>query len=119
MIVLQANPSPTDTQWSFRVDSKHLSSHRPRFGKLVTFTHEAIKLQMAEYPQNRILHLDDPSKFILASFGSLRFPDTKLSVTADYLNKLFEAGFFLNGVQYRFYHHSNSQLVSIYQTLVT
>ena len=34
-----------------------------------------------------------------------------IQVTADYINRLMKVGFFLNGIQYCFYHHSNSQLI--------
>jgi hypothetical protein len=34
-----------------------------------------------------------------------------IQVTADYINCLMKVGFFLNGIQYCFYHHSNSQLI--------
>ena len=80
-------------------------------GKTIRFTAEAIILEIDQFPSNRILQDDDASKFILASFGGLRFPESTLRDTADYMNRLLKAGLFLNGVQYRFYHHSNSQLV--------
>jgi regulator of nonsense transcripts 1 len=44
----------------------------------------------------------------------LRFPDSFLRVTGDYIVRLMKDGLFLNGVQYRFYHHSNSQLARVY-----
>ncbi|EAU82968.2 RNA-directed RNA polymerase [Coprinopsis cinerea okayama7 len=60
---------------------------------------------------NRILHSDDPTKFILLALDrTFRFPDHPPRTTTEYLNRMFKAGVFLNGVQYRFYHHSNSQL---------
>lgn len=59
-----------------------------------------------ELNSNRILRFDDPRQFVRVSFGSLRFPDTSIRVTA-------EKGLFLNGIQYRFYHHSSSQLREI------
>jgi hypothetical protein len=68
------------------------------YGKLVSFTHERITLQWrAEYPSNRILHEDDPRKFVLVSFGGFRFPDTKPSITTDYIRKFMEMGLVLNG----------------------
>ncbi|KAI0666961.1 RNA dependent RNA polymerase-domain-containing protein [Trametes maxima] len=68
-IILRANPSPDDAEWSFH--------------------------------------------FILTSFESLRFPDKPASTTRDYKIRLFKAGFHLNGVEYRFYGHSNSQLTTV------
>ncbi|KAH9833398.1 RNA dependent RNA polymerase-domain-containing protein [Rhodofomes roseus] len=78
----------------------------------LSFTPDAIKLDMILFPANRILNADDPSKFILASFEGLRFPDTPASTTREYMMRLFKAGLFLNGAQYRFHGHSNSQLRS-------
>lgn len=118
---LQKSPKPEDTSWDFSVPAGALPPPRNPSpnkisGKMINFTGEAITIQIAPFPSNRILHGDDPSKFILASFGDLRFPDTPLKVTADYIARLMKAGLFLridrgNSVQYRFYHHSNSQLV--------
>jgi regulator of nonsense transcripts 1 len=34
-----------------------------------------------------------------------------MRATTEYINRLMVAGLFINDVQYRFYHHSNSQLV--------
>ncbi|KAH6906119.1 RNA-directed RNA polymerase [Coprinopsis sp. MPI-PUGE-AT-0042] len=59
----------------------------------------------------RVIHADDPAKFILLGLDrSFRFPDHPPRSRVEYLNRMFKAGVFLNGVQYRFYHHSNSQL---------
>ncbi|EGO30084.1 RNA-directed RNA polymerase [Serpula lacrymans var. lacrymans S7.9] len=81
-------------------------------GKFVQFTSDAITLKWQDFPGNRIVHGDDPSKFILVSFEKLRFPESSLKVTSEYIVRLMKAGLFLNGLQYRFYHHSNSQLRS-------
>ncbi|KAI0644795.1 hypothetical protein C8Q79DRAFT_732645 [Trametes meyenii] len=107
-ITLQANPSSDDAEWSFHV--RLPPPRRAGLGVHVSFTPEAIKLDWTQFPSNRILHSDDPSKFILTSFESLRFPDKPASATRDYKIRLFKAGFHLNGVEYRFYGHSNSQL---------
>lgn len=108
-IVLRANPSPNDTEWIFT--ARLPPPKRAGMGMHVSFTAEAIKLQWTLFPYNRILHSDDPSKFILASFEGLRFPDKPPYVGRDYKIRLFKAGLHLNGVEYRFYGHSNSQLV--------
>ena len=80
-------------------------------GRHLSFTASHITFQMILFPNNRILQEDDPSKFVLVSFEQLRFPDTSVSVAREYMIRLFKNGLFLNGVQYRFYGHSNSQLV--------
>ncbi|KDQ53776.1 hypothetical protein JAAARDRAFT_61145 [Jaapia argillacea MUCL 33604] len=110
--ILRENPSQTDDAWVFRVPQDAVArSKRPNFGKMVKFTSEKITLQTdIQLPVNRILHNDDPSKFILTSFADFRFPDVSPRISADYIKRLMKAGLFLNGTQYRFYHHSNSQL---------
>lgn len=111
--ILKENPPPDQDEWRYQLPTNaQVSLRRDRIvGKLIKFTAEAITLQMNEnLPNNRILQTDDPSQFILATFGDLRFPDSSMRVTTDYINRLMKAGFFLNGIQYRFYHHSNSQL---------
>ncbi|OCH91052.1 RdRP-domain-containing protein [Obba rivulosa] len=109
-VILRANPSPDDDEWVFNT---HLPPIRQRdrvIGKHISFTPEAIKLDISQFPNNRILRSDDPSKFILTSFQALRFPDKPPSVAREYMMRFFKAGIFLNGIQYRFYGHSNSQL---------
>ncbi|KAJ6450386.1 RNA-directed RNA polymerase [Mycena sanguinolenta] len=114
---LQVKPSKDDDSWKFAVSQEALLPPRNAkqpllYGKLIKFTADAITLDIQPLPNNRILQTDDRSKFILLSFGDLRFPETPIKVTGDYISRLFKAGLFLNGVQYRFYHHSNSQLRS-------
>lgn len=116
-IVLLEKPPPDQKEWKFVVPADRLQLQRPprgtgKYGKRIMFTAAAITLEIGELSNNRILQDDDPSKFIAASFGGLRFPDTFLRVTGEYIQRLMEAGLYLNGTQYRFYHHSNSQLVS-------
>jgi len=112
--ILKEHPPPDQEEWRYQLPYDALVSlRRDRIiGKSIKFTAEAITLQMNErLPSNRILQTDDPSKFILALFSDLRFPDSSMRVTTDYINRLMKTGLFLNGIQYRFYHHSNSQLV--------
>jgi hypothetical protein len=114
--VLQENITPDDQSWKFHVPQEHLKPPRrhKNHGKLIKFTtQQTITLNMDQMPANRILNGDDPTKFILVSFSDLRFPDTPMRVTADYISRFLKAGLFLNNIQYRFYHHSNSQLVSV------
>ncbi|KAF8217409.1 RNA dependent RNA polymerase-domain-containing protein [Mycena galopus ATCC 62051] len=114
---LREKPSKDDDSWRFAVSQEALLPPRNAkdpllYGKFIKFTADAITLEQIRLPKNRILQTDDRSKFILLSFGNLRFPETPIKVTGDYISRLFKAGLFLNGVQYRFYHHSNSQLRS-------
>ncbi|KXN84461.1 putative RNA-dependent RNA polymerase 1 [Leucoagaricus sp. SymC.cos] len=113
--ILRPNPTKTDDSWIFEVPENLLRPPRPSTsdmirGKLITFDKDAITFTIQRFPANRVLRADDPSKFILLSFGRFRLPDTTLRETAEYILRLLTKGLFLNGVQYRFYHHSNSQL---------
>jgi hypothetical protein len=113
---LQTSPSKDDDSWRFSVPQEALLPPRKSkgiFGKFIKFTPQAITFEMANLPSNRILHSDDPSKFILLSFGDLRFPEANLKASGEYIARLMKAGLFLNNIQYRFYHHSNSQLVRL------
>jgi regulator of nonsense transcripts 1 len=112
--ILRADPSKLDDSWQFSLPPEILNPPRtrPNWGKSIRFTTKEIVFEIAQLPSNRILHDDDPSMFILASFAELRFPDGGPNVTTDYISRLMKAGLFLNNIQYRFYHHSNSQLVS-------
>ncbi|KAF7318471.1 hypothetical protein HMN09_00356300 [Mycena chlorophos] len=112
-VVLRHNPSKDDTEWHFTIPPNNLTipakAKNPYlYGKAISFTESKIVLRMQPLPNNRILQSDDKSKFILLSFGELRFPETTLKTTADYMIRLFKEGLFLNGIQYRFYHHSNT-----------
>lgn len=114
---LRENVSVSDDSWVFNnVPPNVLVPRQPQprtrpMGKLIIFSYEKITIELAQFPSNRMVYYDDPNDLILASFGGLRFPDTRPSVATDYKLRFFQAGLFLNGVQYRFYGHSNSQLV--------
>lgn len=108
-ITLRDNPSTEDDSWIFQAPLPH--SRRPDMGLIISFSPDKITLDRSLFPQNRILQTDDASKFISASFQKLRFPDTSPRVAEAYMARFFKAGLFLNGKQYRFYGHSNSQLV--------
>jgi len=121
---LREQATKDDDSWVFTVPQNALRIPLNRggiYGKMINFTNKTsntesstttITLLMQKFPENRIIRSDDASKFILVSFGinSLRWPETTLRATADYISRMMKAGLFLNGVQYRFYHHSNSQL---------
>jgi hypothetical protein len=111
--ILRANPTAEDDSWVFTVPPHVIQPKGKQNGKFIQFTHKEITLRRDQLPSNRVVHNDDPSKFVLLSFAGFRFPDTRLRVTSDYISRLLKAGLFINNVQYRFYHHSNSQLVRI------
>ncbi|KAK0493854.1 RNA-directed RNA polymerase [Armillaria luteobubalina] len=110
---LRADCTKDNDSWSFQVPPAFLiPRQRPGriMGKFVRFDGANILLETTEFSSNRILQSDDPSKFILVAFGALRLPDTRLRESGEYIARFLKEGLFLNGVQYRFYHHSNSQL---------
>lgn len=114
--ILRQNPTKTEDSWIFEVPEQVLRPPRTITadvitGKLVIFNKDSISLTMQRLPSNRVLRADDPSKFILVSFGGFRLPDTTLRESSEYILRFLTKGLFLNGVQYHFYHHSNSQLV--------
>lgn len=108
-VILRSNPSPDDASWEFNISLPRRS--RPGMGLHISFSPERVALDLTMFPQNRILQSDDISRFVLVSFEKLRFPDTSPRVAEAYMTRFFKAGLFLNGVQFRFYGHSNSQLV--------
>jgi hypothetical protein len=113
--VLRQPLMPNDDSWKFTdIPAQFLAPGPPndRFlGKIISFTSEAIILRRQRLTVNRVLAGDDPVMFISASFEGLRSVEFTGKVTAEYLIRLFKEGLWLNGQQYRFYHHSNSQLV--------
>ncbi|KAJ3554369.1 hypothetical protein NM688_g3145 [Phlebia brevispora] len=108
-IVLRNNPDPEETEWTFTVA---FSIKRQGTGKHLSFSSDQIKFDIIKFPENRILQADDIEKFVLVSFQDLRFPGRPARVAAEYIQRFLSTGLFINGVQYRFYHHSNSQLRS-------
>ncbi|QRV99155.1 RNA-dependent RNA polymerase [Ceratobasidium sp. AG-Ba] len=111
IVTLRSPLSPEDESWNFRLPTP-IPASRPGRGKLMIFTPENLTLQIEQFPSNRVLYQDQADDFILASFGALRFKDHPPSAAADYILRVLTKGVFLDGRQYRFYHHSNSQLRS-------
>jgi hypothetical protein len=113
--ILRASPQPGDDAWRFTgIPVDMLAPGRaknPFEGKTVSFTPEAITLRRGPLTVNRVLAADDPVMFVAASFEDLRSAEFTGKVGAEYMMRLFKEGLWLNGVQYRFYGHSNSQLV--------
>lgn len=113
-ITLREKPAFDDAEWNFRFPpSSLIFPKRPGlYGKVVSLKNEVISLTIDQFPSNRVINADDPSKFVLLSLDRrFRFEEQPMRVAVDYIVRLFKRGLFLNGVQYRFYGHSNSQLV--------
>ncbi|PPQ66641.1 hypothetical protein CVT24_006933 [Panaeolus cyanescens] len=113
-VTLRATITPEDDNWDFQYHVNDLPTPtRPgaEYGKMLSINATAgITLHVGKFSSNRILNSDDPSKFILFSMHMFRFPEQPPKVAVEYIMRMFRKGIFLNGVQYRFYHHSNSQL---------
>jgi hypothetical protein len=114
-LTLRSNPDPLETEWIFkgmklpRPITKPNGDYR---GLHITFTPEEITLGLETFPSNRVLQTDNQDLFVLASFSALRFKDVSPSVNIDYIKRFLKSGLNLNGQQYWFYGHSNSQLRS-------
>ena len=114
-VVLREQPKLDDQQWQFTIPPEYLTFELRKQRMLkITLSDQGIVLDTDKISSNRIMHADDPTKFILLGIKrTFRFPDAGPKVTVDYLIRMFQAGIHLNNVQCRFYHHSNSQLVSL------
>ncbi|KAE9396457.1 RdRP-domain-containing protein [Gymnopus androsaceus JB14] len=99
--VLRANPTPDDAEWIFNnIPPQFLSKpSQPIPGN-----------RIAPLSSNRVVQHEDPSKIVIASFEKFRFPELRPSVATEYMIRLFKEGLFLNGKQFRFFGHGNSQL---------
>ncbi|KAH8836031.1 hypothetical protein DL96DRAFT_1426461, partial [Flagelloscypha sp. PMI_526] len=101
---LQHNPSKNDTTWRFTVPQEELTARKPSQGgiydKAIKFEEDKTTIQTETL--NRILHHDDPEQYLLMSFRALRFPESTLSETRNYIVTFLKVGF-LNGKQYRSY----------------
>ena len=116
-VILRRPITPEDTTWEFIFPAMALrQSKKPGVihGKMLSLQNDGIKLSTVQFPSNRILNADDPTKFILLTIEKrFRFEDQPLRVATDYIIRMLKKGVHLNGVQYRFYGHSNSQLVCL------
>ena len=115
-VILRNNPSTDDVSWIFTAPLPPI--RQEGLGRHISFKPEKISIDTIRFPRNRILQSDDLSKFVLVSFEALRFPDQPARVAREYMIRFFKEGLFLNGVQYRFHGHSNSQLVRPTQMLM-
>ncbi|KAI0268684.1 RdRP-domain-containing protein [Gloeopeniophorella convolvens] len=116
--VLREKPTIDDASWEFSgIPAEYLvappslhPANTPRKGKLILFSPEKITLELQRFSSNRVVINDDVSKLVSVSFARFRFPDVKPSISTEYMMRFFKAGLFLNGVQYRFFGHGNSQM---------
>lgn len=113
MITLRKDPQPQDDEWMFNGLNLPRPLRKPNGtfrGLHISFTAREIKLDLTDFPSNRVLQMDDQSLFVLASFAELRFPDVAPSVNIAYIKRFLKEGLVLNRTRFWFYGHSNSQL---------
>jgi hypothetical protein len=116
--ILRQQLAVDDDSWDFKFTpaAARRQSAKPNviYGKMISLRNDGIRLHIIQFPSNRILIADDPSKFVLFSVEKrFRFEEQPMRVATDYIIRMLKRGVHLNGVQYRFYGHSNSQLVRI------
>jgi len=117
---LQSTFSQDDTEWIYTLpDLPIVQDHVPTevddsiILKFISLSNESgITLSFNKQKLNRILTLDRPSKFCAVSFSQLRLRTTGPDNTADYIEKFLKSGIQLNGVLYKCFGWSNSQLKS-------
>ncbi|KAH6711886.1 RNA dependent RNA polymerase-domain-containing protein, partial [Leptodontidium sp. MPI-SDFR-AT-0119] len=132
--ILQHSVTPEDKEWSYKVPTlpKSNTLNSNSVIKAVTVvsnsTKQQIELRLQNSALNRAISSDPLDQFLVVSFPDfrLRVPrpsqiegDGNASTlpatareSADYIVNLLQTGIILNGVQYNFYGHSNSQLKS-------
>jgi hypothetical protein len=131
---LQSHVDITDRQWNYQVpnlpEPQTLNAHQ--LIKSVIFTSNAksqeVKLRLDKASVNRAVNANSLSQFLMVSFADFRLrvelqessneaSDGEIKIatareSADYVVRALRSGIQLNGVQYNFYGHSNSQLKS-------
>ncbi|KAF8970321.1 RNA dependent RNA polymerase-domain-containing protein [Flammula alnicola] len=89
-VTLRSNPALDDATWEFTFPPSSLSapSRRPGviLGKMISLHVDAITLRVEQFPSNRVLNSDDPTKFVLLSIDKrFRFPEQPMKVAVDYV----------------------------------
>ena len=133
--ILQSSVDANDQAWSFTVSSLPKSATLNAAGLVKSVnvisngSKQQIVLRLIKAPNNRVIKTEPLASFISISFADFRLrhqtsdpsaqsqnqinsvPATQKE-SADYVVRLLRAGVEINGVQYNFYGHSNSQLKS-------
>lgn len=125
---LQELIDPTDNSWSYDIPNLPPSqqSNAARLIKYVSFvssdSKQHMQLRFQVPPENRATRGEQLDRLLLISFSDfrLRWPSLADGIlrtatakeTGDYITRLLVAGLSINGVQYHFFGHSNSQLKS-------
>jgi hypothetical protein len=127
--ILQSCVNPEDDTWDYRVPNLPKAQHTNQAGlikcvSVVSSTEkQQITLRFAPAPLNRVTSDDALDKFVLLSFADFRlqWPAHSADQTArpgtgrengDWVTRMLVSGIRINGVNYHFFGHSNSQLKS-------
>jgi RNA dependent RNA polymerase len=117
--ILQSAFSSNDEIWHYSLpDLPTVDDHAPTEAdlfvilKFISFDSNGITLSFNKQKLNRILTIDRPSKFCSVSFAQFRFIENGSKKTADYIENFLISGIKLNGVVYKCFGWSNSQLKS-------
>jgi regulator of nonsense transcripts 1 len=125
---LQKSVGQGDYDWTYNVPDLPRASITNKAGLVKAIavisnsSTREIVLRLEEAPRSRVTSSDPLHRFILLSFADfhLRLPKDDAQITepatardsTNYVIRLLRKGIVLNGVQYHFYGHSNSQLKS-------
>ena len=133
--ILRGSVDPSDQEWSFSVPSLPKSATINSSGLVKSInvisnvSKRLIVLRLIKAANNRVIKTEPLDSFVSISFADFRLrhqtidptvesEDQSTSVpatqkeSADYVVRLLQSGVAINGVQYNFYGHSNSQLKS-------
>ena len=128
-VVLQQKIDPSDSSWEYVVSDlpHHRTTNPAQLIKSIAVVSSAskqcIQLRFQNAPSNRITRTEPLENFILISFSDFRlmWPSSDPEIpprnatakeSGDYIARLLTTGLILNGDQYHFFGHSNSQLKS-------
>lgn len=126
---LQDTVSPEDFTWDYSIPDLPKSQHTNQAGLVkclsvvASSAKQHITLRYETAPANRITKNDLLDKFLLISFSDFRLQWAAITTgqppkpatgkeNGDYMTRILVTGVKINGVQYHFYGHSNSQLKS-------
>jgi len=128
-VTLQEEIRPDDKTWAYNVPNLP-GPEKTDAAKLVksisvvsSFSKQHIQLRLENAPSSRVTRADPLHLFLLLSFADFRLrqpvaaPGQKPHLaptrdSAEYIARLLKIGIVLNGIQYNFFGHSNSQLKS-------
>jgi hypothetical protein len=114
-VVLRKNINPLENDWTFKVVNiprPYTTADGRYYGLHISFSPEMITLSLEPYSPNRVLQNDNQYRYVLASFGALRFKDRPAVDNVDYIKRFLKKGLTINGRRFLFYGHSQSQLRS-------